>query len=221
MDCDFIPDWYHERQAMRRAVRFRSSGVVVMLALMGLWVLVHQHRIAAAEAMLQEVSLQEEQMRLLSAKQAEMQREQHRLQDRRRLVDVLSAHASPVVVLSDLSRRLPDSVLLTELSLNCASVCSFVSPKGVKTDARSASRMSPTNRPFDAGGEDDVPHQRLHMEGLAASLSDAIRFAALLEDSPLFDRISMNVKGSAARAGRRAERFELDCEMVSQQQGRP
>ena len=221
MDCDFMPDWYHERQALRRAVRFRSTGLVVMFAIMGLWVLVHHHRIAAAEAMLQEVSLQGEQMRLLSAKQAEMRSEQRRLQNRRRLVDLLSAHTSLVVVLSDLSRRLPDTVMLTELGLRCSSVCAFASPEAGKTGARGASRALSLEPPLVAGERDNTLRQRLHMEGLAASLSDAIRFSAMLEESPLFERISMDVKGPAVWAGRRAEQVELDCEMVSQRKDAP
>jgi hypothetical protein len=55
---------------------------------------------------------------------------------------------------------------------------------------------------------------RLELFGIASEASEVIKFAAALETSPLFSRVSMQVKGPTDWAGRRAEQFEMTCDLV-------
>ncbi len=213
-DCDFIPPEYHQTQALRQAVKLRAAFVGVMFLLMGIWVVVHQHRLKAAEAMLSEIALQEEQLRIHRAKKQIMQQEQTRLHDRQELVSRLSDQASLVVICSALSRCLPDTVVLTRLSLQSPSLSSFVSPKQAPPKGGAAAK-APV--PTYVGAEPQASMNqmpKIGLSGIAATHPEMIQFAAALEKNPLFDRVYMEVKDPASWGGRRAEQFELVCELL-------
>ncbi|MCG8406513.1 MAG: PilN domain-containing protein [Phycisphaerales bacterium] len=214
IDCDFIPAHYHEQQALRRAVKIRAFCVGTMFVIMAIWIFVHHHRLSNAESMLSEIRLQKDQIRIHAAKRAAMKMEKARLHDRQQLIDQLSNHASLVLVYSDLSRRLPETVVLTKVSLKCPSLSAYVDKEEPESDA-----LIPRANPRRAivPEEDEIPEiigNELTMTGIAVSQGDVIQFAAALEKSPLFDQVYMEAKDPTLWAGRRAQRFELVCELV-------
>ncbi len=212
-DCDFIPPDYHQTQTLRQAVKLRAAFVGVMFLLMGVWIVVHEHRQSAAEAMLGEIALQEEQLRIHRAKKQIMQQEQTRLHERQELVSRLSDQASLVVICSALSRCQPDTVVLTMLSLDSPSLRGFLPQK--QSPARIAAAPSPASPPSPAENKETPSHApKLGLAGIAATHPEMIQFAAALEKNPLFDRVYMEVKDPASWGGRRVEQFELVCELA-------
>ena len=216
IDCDFIPAAFHEKQALRRAVKLRTFFVCMMYAFMMLWGVVHRHRLSNAQAMLTEVSHQQGQLDVHAEKKEAMEFEQNRLRDRQRLLDQLSDRSSLVVVLSALSRHLPETVILTEWSLQRPSLSSSVdvsSPRTATGPRGPRSRQRPSD---DADTDRSRRNAILQLTGIAVSIPDVIQFAAALESSPLFDRVYMEARGPTVWAGRRAEKFDLNCELVPQ-----
>jgi hypothetical protein len=144
------------------------------------------------------------------------------LDDRRRLLDELSDRASLVLVLSDLSRRMPQRVILTQLSVHCPSVSEFVAEDDAVADKPSLHRRPPAAAAADkAERRNGLMSAHLEMSGIAVSLPDMIRFAGRLEDSALVRRVDMKVKGPTVWGDRRVEQFTLTCELAAQDGSRP
>ncbi len=221
-DCDFIPAPYHEQQMLRRSIKLRVYCVAGLLVIMAAWFAAHQGRISSAEAMLTETALQKDQVRIHADKQRLMESERGRLDDRRRLLEELSDSASLVLVLSDLSRRMPEHVILTRLSVRSPSVSQFVVKDLAVADRHSSRRGPGVAAAVDAADSRPVSRfPRLEMTGIAVSLPDMIRFAGAMEDSALVQRVDMKVREPTVWGGRRVEQFTLMCELVAQDGSRP
>src|SRR5437870_12990857 len=85
---------------------------------MVIWFVAHQRELSAAQAMLTDVQTQEEQLRIHLGRKNEMVVERAHLDERRRLLAALEGQTSIVLVLADISRRLPKTVVITRLGLN-------------------------------------------------------------------------------------------------------
>jgi Tfp pilus assembly protein PilN len=225
-DCDFIPPAYHEGRKLQAAVKVRASCIGALVAIMVLWAVAHHHRLQSAMAMLPEVDRQQEQVSIHLSKKAVMEAEQANLRNHQRLLGQLEEQVSVALLLSDISRRIPDTVVLTEVSAECPSLERFANeeepprpPESTPPEAKSANTPPPSGpvKPRD----DRFKQAHLSMIGIAVDTADVVKFAAALEGSPLFDRIQMEVKGPTVWGGRRAQRFELTCEIVEQLGGRP
>lgn len=211
-DCDFIPADFHESQSMHHAVRRRISLIAALLVLMGVWVAVHQRELASAEAVMIELSHQKKQLEIDLARKQAMEARRAVLEEHRRLLRDLGASGSAVVVFSDLSRRLPETVVLTRLQWYFPSVAAFAQPRGPEsadpkpeeTRAKEAAGAETPPDLFGAGG-------RVLLSGIAAETSDVIQCAAQLERSPLVDHVEMQLDGPVVWSGRRAQGFRLTC----------
>ena len=182
---------------------------------MVLWVVAHNSELASAEAMLADANEQMTQLDILLARKSNMDARRDRLARLEQLVSELRPTASLAVILSDLSRRMPDSVMLTDLAIESASIRRFVAkPASDKqeTAAKDASKDAPTP-PMD--------ETRLVVSGLAMDVSDAIKFSAALEASALFEDVQMTLKGMGEWGGRRGEGFEVTCVLPTQTRTTP
>lgn len=224
-DCDFIPADYHAARSMKAAIRLRAACVGALIAIMALWVVAHQHRISAAKAMLPEITRQQEQAAIHLAKKAAMEAEREGLKDRRRLLSELETGVGLVPVFCEVSRRMPETVVLIELSAACPSVAEFAVEEQPNRPAEPASpgaKAAPPSLTLVTQAPDDRSlTATLLLKGIAVDNADVVRFAAALEGSPLFDRIQMDVKGPTVWGGRRAQVFELTCELVGREEGGP
>ena len=208
-DCDFIPRDHLEQIKLRRAVKHRAWLIGVMVMMMATWVAMHQRELATASAMMQDVSRQQDQMDALLAKKAEMDAERGRLEARQRLVDALEDRASLVVVFGDVSRRLPDTVVLIELKLEARSIAICAKP----TTTQKVETMI-----VESGVKSQSPSSpRLTIEAIAKDAPESARCVALLEQSPLLARVQMEARGAVIWGGKRSEKFVVTCDLVSQQ----
>ena len=209
LDCDFIPSDHLEQIRLRRAVKHRASLIGVMVVMMATWVVMHQRELATASAMMQDVTHQQDQMDALLAKKAEMDAERGRLEARQHLVDALEDRASLVVVFGDVSRRLPDTVVLTELKLEARSIAVCARPT---TTQKAEPGVKP---PTVVTQSPSSP--RLTIEAIAKDAPESARCVALLEQSPLLARVQMETRGAVIWGGKRSEKFVVTCDLVSQQ----
>ncbi len=148
-DCDFIPADYHRARALGRDIKVRVACVSLMIIIMILWVVTHEHQLAQVNAMVDDVARQHEQIAIHLTKKTSMETEQAKLRAHGRLIRVLEDHSSLVVVFSDVSRRMPDSIVLTEVSANCPSLARYaapeepaVKPMGQRLDSRHENRTA-------------------------------------------------------------------------------
>lgn len=213
IDLDFIPDQYHETRSLKGAVRLRALLIGAMVVFMVLWVVANQKRISAAQAMTMEVKIQETQVNTHLTKKAEMERERDRLEDGLTLLEILESKASPVVVLSDVSRRISDTVFLTDLILTTPSAGRYAKTEETRESSKpqdttqppSAETVEPESQPLSA--------PQLVISGLATETPDVIQFSALLEESPLVSRVQMELKGIVVWGGRRGQGFKMTCDL--------
>lgn len=220
IEFDFIPPNFHQAQCMRTAVRTRAGLIGTMIMFMVLWVVANQREIATASAMLTEIEKQQEQVSIHQEKRAAMEAEQARLQQHHELLRRLEDHASVVVLLSDLSQRMADTVLLTKLR--------FDSPSIARYTVSEAPAPAPRAKPAGTGAatapeepkEPPYPRgNRLILSGMATDTTEVIAFVKQLEDSPLVGEVQMRQKGPITWAGRRGQGFELTCEVHDQLRG--
>lgn len=203
---------------MRRAVRRRVSMLTGLVAMMGVWVVAHQRDIATASAMLTDAQSQEAQVRDLAAKKQAMLDQQARLTANEELLRNLTSPTDLTIVLADLTKRMREPFVITKL---------FVHAPCVSQYARHADedRIVPAKRGSDAGAAPSVAplHQApsITIHGISRAAQDVITLSALLEASPLFDRVQIVTQTPGEWNGRRAQKFELTCDLVPLQRRHP
>lgn len=215
-DCDFIPANRHESRSLKRAIHRRSALVVGLGVMMGIWTAAHQREVSTAEAMITDVRRQDEQLQIHAAKKASMEVEQAHLEEHEARVEQVSSPTQLGVILADLSRRLPETAVLTQMSVRAPSLSRFVANP-------SAAPVPDLRAPAGAAAPPAtvaISTAQLTLAGIARTAADVINFAAALETSRLFDRVQIVSQGTTKWAGRRAERFELTCNLVEQKERR-
>jgi Tfp pilus assembly protein PilN len=236
-DCDFIPARYRDAWALRRALKLRASGVGMLAVIMALWVVAHQHRVSSAQAMVAGVEQQDRQIQIHLAKKQQMEVERAALESRQRLIEQLEAGTDLVVVFSDISGRMPDTIVLTSITAHCPALSRYAAEEASSSSpeelpatpsvppalhnllpaatrsalSKSGMYVQPPKPPENATEWDSVT-----MIGIARELPDVIAFAAALENSRLFNRVQMEMKEPVVWAGRKAQQFEIRCDLARQ-----
>lgn len=216
-DCDFIPASHHEAVLISRALKRRATMIGTLIGAMVLWVIVQRHQISSAQAVMTEIENGRQQISDHLIKRDAMEIERTRLDEQHQLVSRLFNGSHLAVVLSDLSRRQPDTIVLISMTLQAPGLSAFVAPKTeTLVDAAGTPTGPQAHPPIKPLSVSQKPSQ-LTLVGIASSAPDVIRFAAELERSPFLDQVQMQSKGAVRWAGRRAEKFELKCELVRRQ----
>jgi Tfp pilus assembly protein PilN len=244
-DCDFIPTQYREAGALRKALKLRASCVGMLIAIMALWVVANHHRLSSAQAMVAEVERQEQQVRIHLAEKQRMEAERAVLESHQRLIEQLEAGIDLAVVFSDISRRMPDTVVLTAMTANCPALARYATEEAgdmaaqgrgqatgprpsLQADRQPSAAPSPVPTPQSVVAQppSTVTHEaadvdRITLIGIAREIPDVIAFAAALEGSRLFNRVQMEMKEPVVWAGRKAQQFEIRGDLARQVGGRP
>ncbi len=221
-DCDFIPAVYHEQRQVRRLLRKHVAGVVVVFAISLIWFGSHQHRIKSAEAVIADIALQKAELDVVAARKSEMERARAVLKNLQDLMGELAGSRSLVTVFGELSRRIPDSIVLTGCHLYEPSLSEYsvdVENNG-STDtgigfsrARSGSGLQSASPEV---VEVDSMRRGLTLIGVARSVPDIIDFAASLDKSPAFYEVDMDVREATLYAGLPAHRFRMTCQIAQE-----
>ncbi len=219
-DCDFIPAKYHEAKTMRHAVKRRASCFGILLIIMAVWIIAHQHRISTAEAMLPELEGQQEQIEIHLARKQVMESQRAALRDHKRLLGELKSSVSIELAMCEIGRRLPETVVLTEIRLSSPSLARF-SPENEEPEDQSSSRggrRKPKTSVAQLRRGASLALPLMSIKGIAVANPDVAVFVANLESSLLFDRVNLKeAKKPIVWAGYKAQQFELTCEVVAQE----
>lgn len=192
--------------------------------MMIVWIVAHHHELSTAQAMIDDIARQDDQLRVHAARKAALEVERARLEEHDRLVAQLSRRTHMAVVLADLSRRLPESMMLTTVRIVSPGLVRYVLPPDPQPSIgeRSAAAAPRSAAPAAATAvPPETTRPQLEMTGVARSAPDVIRFAAQLEGSPLFDRVQIQSQGAAQWAGRRVEKFEITCDLFEPREAAP
>lgn len=219
IDCDFLPDSFHQTQSSRRAIKLRGTLISALIAIMVIWVTANQHQLSSANAMLTEVTSQREQIAQHLNKRDLMEEEKKHLRDRQRLLEQFESRASLVVVLCDLSRRLPETVVLTKVAYRAESLHRFALDVPAESPQKKPPVVigSPPAKVQTPAVPDAPPGAtEIRMSAFASEVPEAIKCAAALERSPLVARVQMELKGETTWGGRRGQEVELTCVLLEQ-----
>lgn len=212
IDCDFIPADYHQARLQQRAVKLRGTLISALVVIMVLWIVANRREVSQASAMMNDVVAQQQQLAVHLAKKDAMEAEKNRLRNHQRLMDEFDRQASLVVVLGDISRRLPETVVLTKVSFQSATLRRYALPLPDKPLAPAAAAAANPEKESDAA----ATVTQISMSAFANEVSEAIRCAAALERSPLVAHVQMELKGETVWSGRKGHQFELICELMDQ-----
>lgn len=221
-DCNFIPAEFVARQARSRVMRWRAGGVVAVVAAMGVWCGVNHHELASAETMYNEVAQQHNQVRIHISMMQNLKEQRASLDERSQMLQTLSGHVNLVVVFADMSRRIPDSVALTEVRLLGSDEAS--QPQPLFSSAAPPSQPKPKEDPTADSSKslrrtcDPLAWSEhvLVLTGAAKSTPDILAFAAAMEKSPLITKVRLSARGVGEVKGRKAELFDLACDLAKQ-----
>lgn len=213
--CDFIPSEYHEARRRRSALHLRIGGIGCLIVVMGAWIAVHQADIAEAEAMLKELTTQREQVAIHLARKEQLISKRRALDERRLLLAQLGDAASLVVVFSEISRRQPKAVVLTDVRLNATVLSRYAATPEPAPRRASRHRAGVPDRETPERPA-PVSQPRLTLVGVARDVPTMLRFAATMEESPLFDKILLDPMETTEWLDRKGERFEITCDLLPQ-----
>ena len=210
MNCDFIPVSYHHAKRIRFMLRRRVVGLVVLLAVMGFWYYSNASRIARADAMMQDAEAQQREVATVAAYKLQLLQQRSGLNDMQRMLQTLSGDRNLVYILSDLSQRVPDAIVLTKCEVDIPSLHRYA----VETDPQQPVKGVPLNKKLllqshGLLGEDEAAKMLLH--GVGANTAEIIDFAAELEQSSLFYKVNPDVLDNVVFEGRPGKTFRLTC----------
>jgi len=204
-------------------IRIRSAGICALMVVMGIWIGVNKRMIASARAMMPEIEAQQRQVDIHIARTKQLIDDRATLDARRGFLEQLQQRISLVPVLADISDRMPESVLLTRLSLNAEYL---EADEPANSDAPTAAdlRSSKPNKPLDVTrkistsdlAELAVIPPVISIRGVARAVPDILEFAAALERSKLLGRIEMQIRRPGIWAGKQVQRFEVTGALVPQ-----
>jgi Tfp pilus assembly protein PilN len=205
---DFLPKRIRLRRVHRRRLKLQailSAVILVALVLLGF---VRQGKISRAQAELRmfderTTTLQDQ----LATKQSlESQRDE--LLIKQRIENNIGSHVTPVDVLSELNKLLPETMVLTGLELETLEL----QPEEAKT-VNAGPRPVAVERTHVSGRECEK-RIRLSITGLALSDVDVANFIGQLSASPLFEEVTMGYAKDYEFRGRNVRQFQASCYIV-------
>jgi len=206
-------------------VRRRAVGLVALFAIMAVWIGANENRLDTAQAMMDDIGAQKSEIENVASHKVEMERARAALSDLQILLSELTGRRSLVIVFGEISRRIPEDIVLTGCRFYEPTLCDHgLSESETAPNDQRPNTASPrhTNRASASRRADAEPLRHgLTLVGVGLSIPDIIDFAAALDKSPLFVRVNMDVKEAIVYAGRPARRFELTCRIVRQEEEAP
>ena len=213
VDCDFIPSRYHDARRIRRMLQRRVVGVIVLLAVMAVWFYTNQSRIARADAMMDDAEAQQLQVANVAAYKLQLLQQRSGLNDLQKMLNTLTGDRDLVLIISELSRRVPETIVLTKCDVTVPSIYRF----GIETDPKDADKTVPiANKTLlqSAGLFGDESAATMVLEGIGAGDSAIIDFAADLDRSPLFFKVKFDVLEDVVFEQRPGKTFSLTCRLT-------
>ncbi len=207
-NIDFLPRRIkHQRRTRRR--RVRQVGVVCACALILIAVgFLRQQGVAEARAQWRQLDRQVRQVHSQLSLREELEEEWNELVRKQQISEQFDTRLTARDVLAELGHRLPESMALTDLSLEADSVLlDPAKPASVLT----TSSGRPTAVAPPATARQRITRIRLVITGMAPSDVEIANFVGQLASSPLFEDVNMGYTREIKYQGRSARQFKATC----------
>jgi len=201
---DFLPERIRSQRARRR--RLVRQGYLLAACAAGLTLLgfFRQSRIAEAQGELVLLQGRVEGMKSRLQIRTDLEKQLADLMVKRRIDETLGSRVTTLDVLAELDRVLPESMALTDLTVEGVEVRVPVEPAGVPAAGRASPKLK----------DRTVKRVRLLIAGLAPTDVDVASFIGQLSASPLFEDVNMGYVKTLSFRGRAARQFQASCYVV-------
>jgi Tfp pilus assembly protein PilN len=201
-EIDFLPRSIRADRARRRSLKRQIWLVVFVVG--GLTGLGHvrQGQIAEGKASLAALSTQITTVNRQLAMRNDLEQQLADLMIKKRIDDTLGSRANALEVLAELERTLPESIVLTSLTLEAVEVRTPVK-RSSSGDAPVAAAPVPR--------EKVSKRVRLVFTGMAPTDVDVANFIAQMSAGRLFEDVSMGYSRNMEYRGRNVRDFQASC----------
>jgi Tfp pilus assembly protein PilN len=202
-NIDFLPKYIKVQRARRRSFRRQMWLVAILSGTLATLGYVRQDKIVQAQAVTAVLDRQISAVNRQLALRTDLERQLADLMIKKRIDDTLGSRANALEVLAELERTLPESIVLTTLTLEAVEIRMPVKP-------------AETGAPVVAGAEAKPKERvsrrvRLVFTGLAPSDVDVANFIAQMSAGRLFEDVSMGYVRNVDFRGRNVREFQASC----------
>ena len=208
-NVDFLPE--RIRAQRRRSRRVAKHTYMLTICLAGLTILgfLRNGQIQTVRAEEGQLGAQESDIDLQLARRDSLEREKAELYVIQKIDGQLGSRLSAFMLLSELQGLLPESVVLTQLSVETMDV--LVGSGGVKANRTRGVRTAAAR--LDAT-DATVKRLRLTLTGLATKDVDVANFIGQVSACPLFEDVNMSYSRDGKIEDRMARQFQASCYVV-------
>jgi Tfp pilus assembly protein PilN len=201
---DFLPESIRLDRARRRSLKRQIWLVAFVIASLTGLGYVRQGEITQGKACLAALTTQISTVNRQLAMRTDLERQLADLMIKKRIDDTLGSRANALEVLSELERTLPESIVLTSLTLEAVEVRTPI--------GRSASGDAPVPAGGTPAPKEKVSKRvRLVFTGMAPTDVDVANFIAQMSAGRLFEDVSMGYARNVEYRGRTVRDFQASC----------
>jgi len=205
IEIDFLPERIKEQRRRRRMLI--RQGFLMALCLVGLGVMayVFQSRVDKAGRELEILRSRGKALQSQMALRDELNQQLADLMIKGRIEEQLGRRVSTLDVMGELQRVLPESIALTNLTMETVEVPVLMDP----TERRNASNQAVTRK--GSGKGKTVKRVKVVLTGMAPTDVDVANFIGQLAGSRLFEDVSMGYAKTENFRNRSARKFQANC----------
>jgi Tfp pilus assembly protein PilN len=203
-ELDFLPSQVKIDRARRRSLKRQIWLVSVVVACLATLGHVRQGMIAEGKTSLAVLNGQIATVNRQMSMRADLEQQLADLMIKKRINDTLGSRANALEVLAELERTLPESIVLTSLTLEAVEIRTPIS--------RTAAAEAPVVAGTPAPPKEKVSRRvRLVFTGLAPTDVDVANFIAQMSAGRLFEDVSMGYAKNVDFRGRSVREFQASC----------
>lgn len=202
---NFLPERIRTRRARRKSLLRQGYLFVVVLAAMGMLSYVLQGDIREARAEARRLEVRSTDLARQLAQRATLEAERCDLLIKKRIDDRLGSRVSALAVLAGLSRLVPETIALMELSLDNMTV---TVPVGA---ARAPAGPGATAAQTVRDQQKTITRVRLVVTGIAPTDVDVASFIGQISAADLFEDVNIGYVKTVPFRGRTARQFQASC----------
>lgn len=201
---DFLPKYIKIRRARRQS--FKRQTWLAIMAAVGLGVLayVRESMVTQAKAELTWLDRRISAVNRQLSMRTDLEQQLADLMIKKRINDTLGSRANALEVLAELERTLPESIVLTSLTLEAVEVRTPIN-RSVSGDAPVPAGAAPAPK------EKVSKRVRLVFTGMAPTDVDVANFIAQMSAGRLFEDVSMGYARNVEYRGRTVRDFQASC----------
>ncbi len=225
-ELDFMPQWYHVRQARRRSYFVLAWLAACMLSVMGLWFYLAHSRISQCRADLRKLQADRNLVNEHLFKIDRQRAVRDDLTRKSNIAEKLQNRPDAVHVVDRLVGLVAEEISLVALELTSELIKDGAGGESAKTPKRiggpRGSGPPPVAQPAKAPPQTvERTRCQLKVTGVAPEDDSVAGFVTRLSRSEAFTNVQMGYTKTVKREGRLMREFQLTCQLVDDWQSEP